>query len=113
MRTTISVFRPTLGGAVLCFTLVGAAVAQDASQWDGDARAAVRLIGAARMNVDTMRAGLQIKLGPGWKTYWRYPGDSGVPPRFDFSRSENLGELSVLWPAPHRFTDDGGTSIGY
>ena len=46
---------------------------------------------------------------PGWKTYWRYPGDSGVPPRFDFSGSENLKDAKVLCPAPQRFTDETGT----
>ena len=60
-----------------------------------------------------MRAGIEIKLQPGWKTYWRYPGDSGVPPRFDFAGSENVAARRVLWPAPHPFTDEAGTSIGY
>ncbi len=50
---------------------------------------------------------------PGWKTYWRYPGDSGVPPRFDFSGSENLKDAKVLFPAPHLFTDETGHSLGY
>jgi DsbC/DsbD-like thiol-disulfide interchange protein len=52
-------------------------------------------------------------MDPGWHTYWRYPGDSGVPPRFDFDASENLGSAKVLYPAPHAFTDESGTSIGY
>ena len=55
-----------------------------------------------------LRAGIEIKLQPGWKTYWRYPGDSGVPPRFDFSGSENLKTAKVLYPAPHLFTDEAG-----
>ena len=62
---------------------------------------------------DTFRAGIEVRLAPGWKTYWRYPGDSGVPPRFDFSRSDNVKSVAVLWPAPHRFTDESGASIGY
>ena len=60
-----------------------------------------------------MRGGIEIKLQPGWKTYWRYPGDSGVPPRFDFSGSDNLGRAKVLYPAPHLFTDETGNSLGY
>jgi DsbC/DsbD-like thiol-disulfide interchange protein len=52
-------------------------------------------------------------LQPGWKTYWRYPGDSGVPPRFDFSGSENLKYAKVLYPAPHLFRDEAGNSLGY
>ena len=51
---------------------------------------------------------------PGWKTYWRTPGDSGVPPRFDFSKSENIEAVTVLWPAPLKFDDGaGGHSMGY
>jgi DsbC/DsbD-like thiol-disulfide interchange protein len=60
-----------------------------------------------------LRAGVEIRLATGWKTYWRYPGDSGVPPAFDFSKSENIKSVSILWPAPHRFTDESGASIGY
>jgi DsbC/DsbD-like thiol-disulfide interchange protein len=60
-----------------------------------------------------LRAGIEIKLEPGWKTYWRYPGDSGVPPRIDLSRSENVKSIEVQWPAPQRWTDYGSASIGY
>ena len=49
----------------------------------------------------------------GWKTYWRNPGDSGVPPSFDWSGSTNLKKAEVLYPAPHRFSEAGGTAIGY
>jgi len=60
------------------------------------------------------RAGLEIRLKDGWKTYWRYPGDSGVPPLLDFSKSQNVKSVTVLYPAPHRFPDGaGGNSIGY
>jgi DsbC/DsbD-like thiol-disulfide interchange protein len=59
------------------------------------------------------RAGIEIRLGPGWKTYWRYPGDSGVPPRFGFARSENIETIELSWPAPHGFADGTGSSIGY
>ena len=92
-----------------------AAWAADASPWDADARAGVRLIagGTTRALDAPLRAGVELKLAPGWKTYWRYPGDSGVPPRFDFAGSQNVKSVEVAWPAPHRFTDDSGASIGY
>ena len=75
-------------------------------------KSAVRLIGAPTRNGE-LRAGVEIKLQTGWKTYWRYPGDSGVPPQFDFSGSDNLRSARVRWPAPHAFNDETGTSIGY
>lgn len=94
--------------------LASAAFAADASPWAADNHVAFRLIaGDNKLGAAVLRAGVEIKLEPGWKTYWRYPGDSGVPPRFDFSRSENLAAVKVLYPAPHRFTDDAGNSLGY
>ena len=88
--------------------------AADASMWDGDARSAMRLVaGSAGADRAALRAGIELRLGNGWKTYWRYPGDSGVPPRFDFSKSTNVRSVAVRWPAPHRFTDENGASIGY
>ena len=89
---------------------------EGASSWDGDQRGAVRLIAGERRNdgrVTIQRAGVEVRLAPGWKTYWRYPGDSGVPPRFDFTGSENLKSVTVRYPAPQRLIDEGGTSIGY
>src|SRR6266542_1702588 len=68
---------------------------------------------AADAPAKVVRAGIEIRLDPGWKTYWRYPGDSGVPPRFGFTRSENVASVSVLWPAPQSFSDGSGRSIGY
>ena len=88
----------------------------DASPWDRDLRSAARLIAASAAGESgnrVLRAGVEIKLEPGWKTYWRYPGDSGVPPVFDFAASDNVKSVTVLYPAPKRFEDGGGTSIGY
>jgi DsbC/DsbD-like thiol-disulfide interchange protein len=92
------------------------AAAADASPWDGGPRAAVRLIAAGPSQTapgSALRAGIEIRLGTGWKTYWRYAGDSGVPPRFRFDRSENVRDVAVLFPAPHGFNDESGESIGY
>jgi DsbC/DsbD-like thiol-disulfide interchange protein len=94
-----------------------AAWAQDASSWDTQPHTESRLIaGAASKNAAAtfLHAGIEIKLDSGWKTYWRDPGDSGAPPTFDFSSSENVKSVDVRWPAPARFPDGaGGNSIGY
>ncbi|EKE43731.1 hypothetical protein OCGS_2065 [Oceaniovalibus guishaninsula JLT2003] len=58
-------------------------------------------------------AALRITLAPGWKTYWRSPGDAGIPPHFDWSGSGNLQSIRVHWPVPHVFGSNGLTSIGY
>jgi len=101
-------------GALLMAAQNSTAGAADASSWDGDARSAVRLVAGSPNGAGSLlRAGVELRLAAGWKTYWRYPGDSGVPPVFDFSKSENVKSVAMLWPAPHRFTDDSGASIGY
>src|SRR4029079_6779511 len=101
--------------SVICTSV--AAIAADVSPRRDAVQSWARLISAQASNasgVRTFRAAVEIKLKPGWKTYWRYPGDSGVPPVFDFSGSENAGRVTVLYPAPARFPDgSGGQSIGY
>ena len=63
-------------------------------------RSAVRLIGAGAATDSTLRAGIEIRLDRGWKTYWRYPGDSGVPPRFDStSGAAKAADTSSATPA--------------
>ncbi len=77
-------------------------------------RSQVRIIaGTNAADAPVLRAGVEIALQPGWHTYWRYPGDAGVPPTFDFAASDNVKRVDVSWPAPIAFTDESGTSIGY
>lgn len=57
--------------------------------------------------------GLAITLAPGWKTYWRSPGETGVPPQFDFSGSGNLASAEIFWPRPGLFESFGMTTVGY
>ena len=87
--------------------------AEDASPWQKDRHSAVRLLAGSRSG-PVLLGGIAMQLQAGWKTYWRTPGDSGVPPRFDFSKSENIEAVTVLWPAPTKFDDGaGGHSLGY
>lgn len=58
-------------------------------------------------------AGIRIDLAPGWKTYWRAPGDAGIPPLVDFARSENVAATQMAWPVPEVFDQNGMRSIGY
>ena len=112
--------RSTIVAALFCVPvggLVSAVWAQDASDWDAQNHTAARLIAGSQVagsDTKIVRAGVEIKLDPGWKTYWRDPGDSGVPPKLDFAGSDNVKSVTVLWPAPERFPDGaGGNSIGY
>jgi len=58
-------------------------------------------------------AGLEMALDPGFKTYWRNPGESGLPPRLDWSASDNVAGVTLLWPAPTRVEDGGGVAYVY
>jgi DsbC/DsbD-like thiol-disulfide interchange protein len=89
------------------------ACAQDASAWVKDQHSALRLLAGSRTG-SVLMGGVEIQMQPGWKTYWRTPGDSGVPPRFDFSKSTNVESVTALYPSPKKFEDGaGGISYGY
>ena len=113
--TVIVPMRAALGitATMLASCVAIEARAQDASPWQRDAHSAVRLLAGSRSGA-VLLGGIAFQLQPGWKTYWRTPGDSGVPPRFDFSKSDNIEAVTVLWPAPTKFDDGaGGHSLGY
>jgi len=103
--------------ATLFFALMlgGPAHSQEAavSLWSKSSHSSLRLIAGATAPSGKQRVGIEITMAPGYKTYWRSPGDAGVPPVFDWSGSENVGGLDVRWPAPERFDDASGSGIGY
>ncbi len=105
MRTKLLMLNPV---AFVFFFMLGY-VSAAAAAFD---HSAARLF-QARTQHGAWTAGLEIKLAEGWKTYWRLPGDSGVPPQFDWSRSTNLAAVTIGWPAPRRFSDAAGEAIGY
>jgi DsbC/DsbD-like thiol-disulfide interchange protein len=84
------------------------------SPWIKTDTADVRLVSAGARDGEAIRAGVEIRMPRGWHTYWRYPGDAGIPPRFDWSGSSNLAGAEIRWPAPQRISVEGGIeSIGY
>src|ERR671936_263706 len=107
--TAIVPLRTALGFAAALFasSLLTEARAEDASPWQKDGHSAVRLLAGSRSGA-VLLGGVAFQLQPGWKTYWRTPGDSGVPPRFDFSKSDNVEAVKGLWAAPVKFLDRAG-----
>ena len=83
-----------------------------AAQFAGDVVTG-RLMLGWRMENGHHMAALRLRLDPGWKTYWRVPGDAGIPPRFDWSGSDNVGAVTVHWPVPRIFDQNGMRSVGY
>jgi len=98
----------------LALTLAALAVAAPAAADDiPDVLAHVEVLPGWRGDDGVHRAALAIKLAPGWKTYWRTPGDAGIPPIFDWSTSQNLSGAGVSFPVPRVFYENGMRSIGY
>ena len=57
--------------------------------------------------------GLKVILSPGWKIYWRNPGDAGLPPEVDWKKSKNIKSLKLLFPNPKRFNFYEIETFGY
>ena len=64
-------------------------------------------------NARTISAGLSIKLEKGWKTYWRSPGQVGLPPEIDWEDSTNVLHTKFYWPTPERFQEFEIENYGY
>jgi len=56
---------------------------------------------------------IRVNLEPGWKTYWRAPGDAGIPPQFRWTGLEAAQQPRVHWPVPTVFLQNGLKSVGY
>ncbi|SDF29637.1 protein-disulfide reductase DsbD domain-containing protein [Limimaricola pyoseonensis] len=97
-------FAPLLAAALAC----GPALAGPADQ-------IVRLdvLPGWRTETGTHMAGFRLTMAPGWKTYWRAPGEAGIPPEVDWTGSENVASVRFHWPVPEVFEQSGYESIGY
>jgi len=95
-------------------SIAHAAPASGSSAWVNNDAARVRLI-SQQTSIDgsSVTLGVQIQLSQGWKTYWRNPGDSGIPPNFNWTGSTNLEHAKVLWPAPRRYDLSGEMTFAY
>jgi len=97
-----TIFAITVGATILGSGLSHAAGLESA-----------RLITGWQNADGTHVVGLGLELSQGWKTYWRSPGDAGFPPEFDFSNSQNIKSVEIIWPAPEQFGSEGFETLGY
>jgi DsbC/DsbD-like thiol-disulfide interchange protein len=106
-----------VAGAVAVATVPGRATAEPglASSWAELNNGRVRLVAGApaAAGAQAYLAGVEVGLAKGWKTYWRMPGDAGVPPMFDWEGSSNVASVRVLYPAPLRLSEPAAETIGY
>jgi DsbC/DsbD-like thiol-disulfide interchange protein len=101
---------PAALAALAC--LVQPVFAQEASPWAEGIHSRARLV-AGKNDGHRRWAGIEVSLDRGFKTYWRHPGEAGLPPRFDWTGSENAASIDLRWPAPARTEDAGGVAYSY
>ncbi len=101
--------------AISLYPAIGASETNRGESWVTTDMSKSRLISAktGTENSSEIYIGLQIKLDKGWKTYWRNPGDAGLPPQFNWTVSDNVKSIDVLWPKPEKFEAYGFVTWGY
>lgn len=106
-----SFLKPTTLAAVFAFAHVAAPAPAQSLRPSDIVSAELRT--GWRTDSGTHMAALHLQLAEGWKTYWRTPGDAGIPPAFDWSGSHNVASVRMHWPRPEVFSQNGYRSIGY
>ena len=101
--------------AVASMTLSASPSVGATSEWFEHEHGAARLISsnAGAGSAQTIDLGLQFRMKPGWKVYWRSPGDTGFPPQVSWVGSTNFAGATMSWPAPERFSILGLETLGY
>lgn len=94
-------------------SLVSGAFAQSGGPLSLDDVAQIDVLPGWRDASGNHMAALRVRLAKGWKTYWRSPGDAGIPPRLDWRGSGNLASVTFHWPVPEVFDTAGMRTIGY
>jgi DsbC/DsbD-like thiol-disulfide interchange protein len=100
--------------AIVILTFAASPALAGATPWQEiapDARA--RLISSDTLSNGALLAGLEIDMPSTSKTYWRVPGESGIPTTFDFSASTNVGTPAIDWPFPSVDRTGGLTDYVY
>jgi Thiol:disulfide interchange protein DsbD, N-terminal len=115
MQNPFHPFKMMICAAVLPFFCLPPPALADsyANGRPGDKTSELRLIAAEHIRDGHYHVGVEITLKEGALTYWRQPGDAGVPPVFSFEGSDNLAKADLLYPAPTRIKEDEGEAFGY
>lgn len=108
-RTTLSLIGAILAGPLL----VGHALSAQ-TPWVDFGAGEMRVVIADPLQLNgEVRGFLDIKLEPGWKTYWRDPGSSGIPPQFDLTASSGIANFDLHFPVPVWIENEYGDYAGY
>lgn len=114
MRVHARAMRKIAAAVAITLCLSGVPAGAASSDWYRTEGGSVRLVTERAPGADgVLRGALEIALDPGWKTYWRDPGDAGVPPSLDLSASTGVESLEIDFPAPERHDDGYAVWAGY
>ncbi|MCG6904542.1 MAG: hypothetical protein LJE68_17875 [Rhodobacter sp.] len=102
-----------LFSALIALQMLGSAALAGSGGFSPDDVAGFEILPGWRTENGTHMTALRITLAPGWKTYWRAPGEAGIPPRFDWAGSSNLSGVVFHWPTPDVFHQNGMRAVGY
>jgi suppressor for copper-sensitivity B len=96
-------------------SLMGGTADAQVSPWAQTGEGSVRVVSTVEAvgDAETITLGLHFRLSPGWKIYWRSPGEAGYPPEIDWAGSGNVEGVAIAWPAPTRFSIFGIETLGY
>jgi DsbC/DsbD-like thiol-disulfide interchange protein len=106
-----AIWKHGLAAALLAISTLPAQSA--VTEWIASEGGRMRIAALAEGEAGAVTAILQIDPEPGWKTYWRDPGDAGVAPTVDLAGTENLELRTIRYPVPEIGHDEGGRFHGY
>ncbi|WP_445680585.1 protein-disulfide reductase DsbD family protein [Radicibacter daui] len=100
---------------ILALAAIPALARAEAGPWGSGPHTKARLVSAVTATGDlaSLPLGLEVELDPGWKTYWRSPGDAGLPPGLTFKGPIRENGWQLSYPAPMRFSLFGLETFGY
>lgn len=110
-QTFVYIMKYTLTFAILLLSCALAIAAE--TEWKDIGGGQARMIATLSPETGRVTGGVEINLREGWKTYWRSPGDSGIPPQFDFSKSEGFIHGETFLPAPTHIIGSEASYVGY
>ncbi|MGE3333958.1 MAG: protein-disulfide reductase DsbD family protein [Rhodospirillaceae bacterium] len=112
MNTVSRFFRIAFSALLALVALTGAATAQDVFKSD-QSRAAFIVDRTAVEPGKSIWVALELDMIPGWHTYWRTPGDSGLPAEIEWNLPDGVTAGPIQWPTPERIPFADLMNFGY
>ncbi|WP_028742788.1 protein-disulfide reductase DsbD domain-containing protein [Rhizobium leguminosarum] len=85
----------------------------EVSAWADNEGGRMRLVALAPDAGGKIRAALQIEPKPGWITYWKEPGNSGIPPQITIAPESGVTLDAIAYPVPKHFFNGAIEDIAY